>query len=67
VDTARNELELHERLHGWFAEGSAPDDLPSLNARVYRELFLSADDSWAGLAPDDLFVGLPDGGRVLVH
>ena len=63
-DTARNELDLHARLHGWFAEGSAPADLAGLDDRVYRELFLSADDPWAGLAPDDLFVGLPDGGRV---
>jgi hypothetical protein len=64
-DTARNELGLHARLHGWFAEGSAPSKLAALNGRVYRELFLASDDPWAGLAPDDLFVGLPDGGRVV--
>jgi hypothetical protein len=68
-DTARNELDLHARLHGWFAEGSAPAELQALNARVYRELFLASDvnDPWAGLAPDDLFVGLPEGGRVVAR
>jgi hypothetical protein len=68
-DTARNELDLHARLHGWFAEGSAPAELEALNARVYRELFLAPepDDPWAGLSPDDLFVGLPEGGRVVAR
>jgi hypothetical protein len=65
-DTVRNELDLHARLHAWFAEGSAPAEIAALDARVYRELFLAADpqDPWAGLSPDDLFVGLPEGGRV---
>ena len=68
-DTARNELDLHARLHGWFAEGSAPADLEALNTRVYRELFLAPDpnDPWAGLAPDDLFVGLPEGGKAVAR
>lgn len=68
-DTARNELDLHARLHGWFAAGSAPADLEALNARVYSELFLAPDpdDPWAGLAPDDLFVGLPEGGKAIAR
>jgi hypothetical protein len=66
-DTARNELDLHARLHGWFAAGTAAADLTSLDRRVYRKLFLSADpdDPWAGLSPDELFVALSDSGRVV--
>jgi hypothetical protein len=64
-DTVRNEYQLHARLHEWFAEGTAPKNLNSLNKRVYAELFLTPDsDPWLGLAPADVFSALDNGGLV---
>ena len=63
-DSARNELGLHRRLHGWFADGSAPSDLDRLNQRVYGELFLMPEaDAWDGLSAADVYLALPGGGR----
>lgn len=64
-DTVRNEYQLHARLHQWFADGSAPQDLAALNKRVYAELFLTPDsDPWLGLAPADVFSALDNAGLV---
>lgn len=61
-DTARNELTLHARVHGWFADG-AVEGLGSLNRRVYDELFETpADDPWMGLLVPDVYTGLSRGG-----
>jgi len=62
ADTARNELLLHTRVHGWFASGSV-DSLADLNQRVYDELFETpADDPWMGLLLPDAYTGLSLGG-----
>jgi hypothetical protein len=59
ADTALNEYDLHRRVHLWFAEGQVKD-LPSLNERVYDELFLTpSSDPWLGLQPDAVFTGIP--------
>ncbi len=64
-DTVRNEYQLHARLHQWFADGTAPQDLAALNKRVYAELFLTPDsDPWLGLAPADVFSALDNSGLV---
>jgi hypothetical protein len=64
-DTVRNEFLLHAQIHDWFARGVAPEDLSSLNEKVYAELFLMpSSDPWLGLAPQDTFTGLPNNGLV---
>jgi hypothetical protein len=64
-DTVRNEYELHAHIHAWFADGTAPQNLDTLNKKVYAELFLTPDsDPWLGLAPDDVFCALDHGGLV---
>ena len=64
-DTVRNEYQLHARLHQWFADGNAPQDLAVLNKKVYAELFLTPDsDPWLGLAPADVFSALDNSGLV---
>jgi hypothetical protein len=58
VETIFNDVELHRRVHEWFAAGMN-DDLESLNERIYRELFLSpTDDPWLGLDPQSAFAAL---------
>ncbi len=65
VDTIRNEYVLHNKLHRWFADGSALTDVDSLNERVYAELFLTPkSDPWIGLVPPDTYTGLTNGGLV---
>ena len=62
-DTVRNEYVLHRKIHEWFAGGATTNDLQTLNRRVYAELFLSPlDDPWLGLAADNAYTALPDGG-----
>jgi hypothetical protein len=62
-DTARNEFELHRRIHEWFAAGEVGDEVEKLNERVYAELFLMpAEDAWLGLAPADVYSALPAAG-----
>ena len=64
-DTVRNEYELHSRIHEWFANGSAPANLDTLNSKIYAELFLTPNsDAWLGLAPADVFSALDGGGLV---
>jgi hypothetical protein len=58
TDTERNEYDLHLRVHEWFVRGEVKD-LPSLNERVYDELFLTpSSDPWLGLAPDSVFLAI---------
>jgi hypothetical protein len=61
-DTARNEFDLHRRIHAWLAENPSIG-LSELNERVYAELFLTPrNDPWLGLAPADAFPALDHGG-----
>jgi hypothetical protein len=65
-DTVRNEYLLHFKIHEWFANGTAPMDLETLNEKVYAELFLTPKaDPWIGLVPPDAYTGLENGGAVL--
>ncbi len=62
MDTARNRLDLHHRVHGWFAAGQVGDSA-ALAARIYDELFLMpAADPWLGLAPAGAYAALDGGG-----
>jgi hypothetical protein len=62
ADSLFNELGLHHRIHGWFANGEAPISLEGLTTKVYTELFLTpATDPWLGMAPAT-FTGLPGDG-----
>lgn len=64
LDGVTNEFMLHPKLHRWFEEGAAPDDVSVLNERVYRELFLMPlDDPWLGLSPAEAFSGITADGR----
>lgn len=60
TDTAFNELDLHLRIHGWFANDEVRD-LEALNERIYRELFLTpSDDPWMGLKEPGVFTALAE-------
>lgn len=62
VDGVRSEYELHREIHRWFA-GDEVGELPALARRIYDELFLTpASDPNLGLAPPEVFAGLPAGG-----
>jgi hypothetical protein len=62
-DTARNEYLLHYEIHTWFVRGPGVSSLASLNQRVYAELFLTPrTDPWLGLAANDAYSALPNGG-----
>jgi hypothetical protein len=62
-DTRQNETVLHRRLHEWFANGEAGDDVEKLNERVYAELFLTpSSDPWLGLASNDMYTALRNNG-----
>jgi hypothetical protein len=62
ADTERNELSLHSTIHSWFHEADLPT-WTDLNARVYRDLFLTpTDDPWLGFSTPLVFTGLPRDG-----
>ena len=62
VDGVRSEYELHRAIHRWFAAGEV-GELEALGRRIYDELFLTpAADPNLGLAPPEVFAGLPAGG-----
>ena len=65
-DTARNELDLHRKIHGWFGAGAkVVADFVKLNERVYSELFLTPkSDPWLGLVNPDLYAALDADGVV---
>ena len=65
ADSVRNEYTLHREIHTWFAAGQVPGDVDALNERVYAELFLTpSSDPWLGLAPNDVYTALGNGGVV---
>ena len=62
-DTVRNEYLFHAKIHEWFATPNAAIQLDTLNSRVYAELFLTPEsDPWLGLAPQQVFSALENGG-----
>lgn len=66
-DTLRNEYLLHAQVHQWFVENNVPANLDKFNAKVYAELFLTPEsDPWLGLAPANVFTGLPGAGLIQI-
>lgn len=62
-DSAWNEYYFHAHLHAWLAESPYPPALEELNARVYRELFLSPpEDPWMGLHDPNVYSALTNNG-----
>jgi hypothetical protein len=62
LDTVRNEYLMHTKLYTWFAT-NRPDDVETLNKKVYAELFLTpATDPWLGLFSPDVYTALQGGG-----
>jgi len=58
ADTAFNEAMMRPRIHERFANRQVAD-LASLNAWVYRDLFLTpSDDPWLGLQPPTVFTAI---------
>jgi hypothetical protein len=56
LDTVRNEYILHGQLHQWFMQARTTGNLETLNAAVYKNLFLTpAEDPWLGLLAPDSF------------
>ena len=63
IDTVRNEYLLHSQLHQWFADAPTPQDVATLNDRVYAQLFLTPNsDPWLGLYGDDQFTAIDNDG-----
>lgn len=63
LDTVRNEYLLHRQIHQWFINSEAPDDLETLNERVYAELFLTpSSDPWLGLVVPDTYTAIENDG-----
>ena len=59
-DTVRNRYQLHRQIHEWLTV-TQYNQVESLNARVYSQLFLSPlNDPWYGLKPASVFSGLDD-------
>ncbi len=57
-DDVKNRFELRSRLLTLAL--AAPDDEATLTTRIYAEVFFTPlDDPWMGLAPADVFTGLP--------
>ena len=62
-DTARNRYLLHRRVHERFANHQPTRDWRELSDWVYEELFLMPpSDPWLGLAPEDAYSGIENGG-----
>jgi len=63
----RNEYTFHAKVHEWLATPGAVREVETLNSRVYAELFLTPEsDRWLGLAPQDAFSALENGGLVQI-
>ena len=63
LDTVKNEYLLHRKIHQWFVNQDAPQEIEALNEKVYAELFLTpSSDPWLGLAPADAYTALDGGG-----
>lgn len=65
-DTVHNEYQLHRKFRVILAHTpTAAANLVELNARIYEDLFLMPlNDPWLGLAPPDVYTGLPNNGVV---
>ncbi len=64
-DTARNEYDLHLRIHQWFGNGENPAAFEDLNRRVYAELFLTPrTDPWLGLVDNSTYSAIAGGGVI---
>lgn len=65
LDTVKNEYRFHRTIHEWLADAKYHPDVETLNERVYAELFLTpSSDPWLGLAPENVYTALPNGGVV---
>ena len=65
LDTVKNEYRFHRKIHEWLASANYRPDVEMLNERVYAELFLTpSSDPWLGLAPENVYTALPNGGVV---
>jgi len=63
VDSVRNELLLHSRVHARFAEGLWAHDFASVNQWTYSSLFLTpASDPWLGMVDATTYTGLTAAG-----
>lgn len=63
LDTIRNEYLLRSQLHAWFVADGGFADFATLNARVYKDLFLTpSTDPWLGLYAPDVYTGLNNSG-----
>ncbi|RYG69171.1 hypothetical protein EON80_10295 [bacterium] len=64
VDTAANKFGMEIPIHALFAHGQE-GDFTSLNRKIYDTLFLTPkSDPYLGLASDNVFTGLQNGGIV---
>ena len=60
-DTRTNELDLHPRLHGLFADGTRFTDADAMVDWIYEHLFLMPpNDPFMGLDAPDAFSALPE-------
>lgn len=65
LDTIRNEYLLRSQMHAWFVADGGYADFATLNARVYKDLFLTpSTDPWLGLYAPDVYTGLNNSGVV---
>lgn len=65
LDTIRNEYLLRSQMHAWFVADGGYSDFATLNARVYKDLFLTpSTDPWLGLYAPDVYTGLNNSGVV---
>lgn len=65
LDSIRNEYLLRSQMHAWFVADGGFGDWATLNARVYKDLFLTpSTDPWLGLYAPDVYTGLTNSGVV---
>lgn len=64
LDTVRNEFALRSQIRSILAHNSATmTRVDALNEIVYADVFLMPlNDPWLGLAPADVYTGLPEAG-----
>ncbi len=64
-DELHNELHLRVVLHRWLADEKTSRAFETLNARVYRDLFLTPrTDPWIGLLDEEVYDGVIEAGVV---
>ncbi len=63
LDSVRNEYTMHSMLHAWLSSGMIDTEIERLNARIYKDLFLTPNsDPWLGLYSPDTYTALDNGG-----